>query len=343
MRRITPGPNGDSAATVVDVARHAGVSLATVSRVLNGNTAVSADMRERVHSAVRKLDFRPNPMAQGLRKGQTNTVALLVGDIAQRHFAELTMRVQAALEDNGIDLLLFNLGHSESRLTDFLTRAVSMRLRGVIIALSDNVPRAAAPLFAALRNAGITLISIGQDLTRHHIPSIVHEERAAARRSTQYLLDKGHTRIAYIGRIDGSAIGTERFRGYKAALTGAGVFREELVWDRTFRYAAGRNAVSRALDRNLRFTGVQAASDEIATGAVAALHDRGLRVPDDVAVIGFGDVEMGAYLRPSLTTLSSHPDLAAQHVSALFKPDAAPAPGATLTLLERALVERDSA
>jgi DNA-binding LacI/PurR family transcriptional regulator len=343
VRRIAPRSNGGSAATVVDVAREAGVSLATVSRVLNGNAAVSADMRERVHSAVRELGFRPNPMAQGLRKGQTKTVALLVGDIAQRHFAELTMRVQAALEDNGIDLLLFNLGHSETRLTDFLTRAVSMRLRGVIIALSDDVPRSTAPLFAALRNAGITLVSIGQNLTRHRIPSIVHEERTAAQRSTQYLLDKGHTRVAYIGRIDGSAVGTERFRGYKAALTAAGLFREELVWDQTFRYAAGRDAVSRALDRGLRFTGVQAASDEIATGAIAALHDRGIRVPDDVAVIGFGDIEMGAYLRPALTTLSSHPDLAAQHASALFKAHAGPAADASLTLLERSLVERDSA
>src|SRR5882672_10330698 len=106
--------------TVIDVARQAGVSSATVSRVLNGNTTVDPDMRNRVHSAVKKLDFRPNPMAQGLRKGQSNTVALLVGDIAQTHFSELTMQLQAALEENGIDLLLFNLGHSANRLSEFL-------------------------------------------------------------------------------------------------------------------------------------------------------------------------------------------------------------------------------
>ena len=89
-------------ATVVDVARQAGVSLATVSRVLNGTATVSEEMRERVQRAVRTLDFRPNAMARGLRKGQTTSVALLVGDIAQRHFAELTMRVQAALEQAGL-------------------------------------------------------------------------------------------------------------------------------------------------------------------------------------------------------------------------------------------------
>jgi DNA-binding LacI/PurR family transcriptional regulator len=88
---------------------------------------------------------------------------------------------------------------------------------------------------------------------------------------------------------------------------------------------------------------VQAGSDEIATGAMAALTDRGLRVPGDVAVVGFGDVEMGAYLRPSLTTLSSHPDQAARHVLALFKSDGAAGSERGLTLLERSLVERDSA
>ena len=102
---------------------------------------MSAELRESVQSAVDVLDFRPNPMAQGLRRGQPHSVALLVGDIAQRHFAELTMRVQAALEARGRDLLLVNLGHSESRLADFLGRAASMRLRGVVVALSDTVPR----------------------------------------------------------------------------------------------------------------------------------------------------------------------------------------------------------
>lgn len=328
-------------ATVVDVARQAGVSLATVSRVLNGTATVSEEMRERVQRAVRTLDFRPNAMARGLRKGQTTSVALLVGDIAQRHFAELTMRVQAALEQAGLDLLLFNLGHSESRLTEFLARADSMRLRGVVVALSDHVPRFAALLLSGLQDGGMAVVSVGQNLTRYGIASIVHEERAAARRSIEYLLGRGHRRIAYVGRIEGSAIGTERFRGYKAALAGAGTFDPTLVFDMAYRYSAGRDALLRALDQGLRFTAVQAGSDEIATGAMAALHDRGLRVPADVAIVGFGDVEMGSYLRPALTTLSTHPELAAEHLSGLFT--SPPEPRARLVVLERSLVLRESA
>jgi DNA-binding LacI/PurR family transcriptional regulator len=330
-------------ATVIDVAQRAGVSLATVSRALNGHATVSAEMREKVNAAALALDYRPNPMAQGLRKGQSNTVALLVGDIAQRHFAELTMHVQSALEESGADLLLFNLGHSQRRLEDFLGRAPSMRLRGVALALSDTVPKSTAPLFDSLWDSGITVVSIGQDLTRYGVPSIVHEERAASQRSVAYLLEKGHTRIAYVGRIKGSAVGTERFRGYQAAMQKAGVFDESLVWEKTFRYSAGRDAVLEALDRGIAFTGLQAGSDEIATGAMAALRDRGLSVPEQVAIVGFGDVEMGAYLRPALTTLSSHPDLAAQHLRDMFKSNAAPPERSSLTLLDRTLVVRGSA
>jgi DNA-binding LacI/PurR family transcriptional regulator len=325
--------------TVSDVARHAGASPATVSRVLNGNTKVSAEIRDKVLESARQLGYRPNFMAQGLRKGRSNTVALLVGDIAQRHFAELTLHVQAELEAAGMDLLLYNLGHSPERLKDFLGRVPSMRLRGLVLAVSDKLSKEVPPVLAELSDAGLTIVSIGQNLTRHRIPSIVHEERAAAHRSVVHLLERGHRRIAYIGSIKGSAIGTERFRGYQAALRAADAFDETLVWDMTYRYAAGRDAVLHALDRGLVFTAIQAGSDEIAMGAMAALRDSGLSVPLDVAVVGFGDIEMGAYLRPALTTMSSHPEVAAQHVCEFFVGNQ---PANDLTLMKRVLVERDS-
>lgn len=334
--------SGPGVATVTDVARHAGVSLATVSRVLNGHTSVSSEMRERVQTAVRALSFHPNTMAQGLRRGTANTVALLVGDIAQLHFGQLTMQLQAALEEQGMDLLLFNLGHSQHRLSEFLERAMGMRLRGLVLTLSDTIPRSAGPLFERLVQQGLQVVCIGQDLTRHGIPCVVHEERAATQRSVQHLLARGHRRIAYVGRIKGSAVGTERYRGYRAALEHAGAYDEALVWDVAYRYRAGREAVNAALDRGLAFTALQAGSDEMAMGALSALTDRGLRVPDEVAIIGFGDVEMGSYLRPALSTLSSHPEEAARHVSALFAPGRSAPRTASLTLLRRELVMRES-
>ena len=334
---------GKTMVTVAEVARKAGVSLATVSRVQNGNTTVDPAMRDRVQAAIQALGYRPNPMAQGLRKGRSNTVALLVGDLAQRHFSELTLHVQSALEEVGMDLMLFNQGHSDLRLDDFFRRAMTMSLRGVAIAMSDTVPASIAPMIAALQKSGTMVVSIGQDLTRLAVPSVVYDERPASRRAVEYLIASGHTRIAYVGRMQGSAIGTERFLGYRAAMQAAGSFDPALVWDRKYRYAAGRAAVEEALDQGLSFTGIQAGSDEIAAGAMAALHDRGLKVPGDVAIIGFGDVEMGAYLRPALTTLSSDAKATAEHVRQFFEGKLSAKALRSVITIERALVHRDSA
>ena len=326
----------------MEVARKAGVSLATVSRVQNGVTTVAPEIRERVSAAIRELNYQPHPLAQGLRKGRSNTVALLVGDLAQRHLFELTVNVQTALEAEGMDLLLFNQGHSASRLSQFLTRAPNMGLRGVVIAVSDAFPQSVTPLLGRIREAGTTIVSVGQDLSGMGVRSVVYAERESTRRSVQYLLDKGHRKIAYVGRIKGSAIGTERFEGYRAAMKSAKAFDESRVWDRTYRYAAGREAVLHAIENGVQFTAIQAGSDEIAAGAMAGLHDIGLRVPDDVAVVGFGDIELGGYLRPALTTVSSNPQLAAQYVCQLVA-SAGDTDVADISPIDRSLVIRDSA
>lgn len=342
-RRPRQDPQGGAKPTVLDVARSAGVSSATVSRVLNGKGTVTSEMRERVLGAVRQMGFRPNPMAQGLRKGQANTVALLVGDIEQTHFSALTNHVQTTLEEIGIGLLLFNLGHSESRFVEFLQRAVAMRLKGVVIALSDDVPRAVVPLLEELQANGILVVSIGQNLNRYGVPSIVHDERSVTQAAVAYLIAQGRRKIAYVGRQKGSFIGTERFRGYKASLTQHNLFDEDLVWDVAFRYPAGRDAVVGALKKGLHFDGIQAGSDELAMGALSALSDHGLKVPKDVAVIGFGGLEMGAFTCPSLTTISTHPEIAATHLREIIRRADSGEPPPMLSHVHRTLIRRQSA
>lgn len=326
--------------TVLDVARHAGVSSATVSRVLNDRPTVDPALRARVRAAIDALDFRPDPVARGLRRGRTDTVALLVGDIAQTHFAELTMQVQAALEADGYDLMLHNLGHSAARLDAFLARVPSMRLRAVVLAMSDAVGAVTRRRLAALDATGVQVVAIGPDLSRDGIASIVHDERAAARRAVEDLLARGHRRIAYVGRIRGSTVGTERMRGYRDALVAADRFDPALVWDESYRYAAGHRAVLRALDTGLCFSAIQAGSDEMAVGALAACRDRAIDVPGRVAIVGFGGIQLGAYLRPALSTLDTRPDAAAAHLRVLL--DLGREAAGRCIRLERTLVRRES-
>lgn len=330
-----------SVPTMMDVATAAGVSTATVSRVLNGTGVVSEAMQNRVMVAIKQLGFQLNPIAQGLRKGQSNTVALLVGDIEQTHFSAMTKQVQGHLESIGLDLLLFNVGHSHARLEHFLKRVVSMRLRGVIVALSDKLSSNVIDMLRKLPAHGVVVVAIGQNLSGHRIASVVQSERDATVAAVRYLIERGRKRIAYLGRIKGSAVGTERYEGYKEALSVAQMYDPELVWDVSYRYSAGWEAIEKAYQNGIEFDAVQTGSDEMAIGAMAALKDRNVRIPEDVAVIGFGDVEMGAYVRPALTTVSNHPADVGVHVSQLF--NASLSAKASLLVIQRSLLLRESA
>lgn len=334
----------DQRPTVLDVAREAGVSVATVSRVMSNIPTVSEANRIKVLEAVARMGFRPNTMARNLRKGSSNTVALVVSDIEQNFFSSLAKNIQQQLEEEGLDLLLYNTNHSFHRLQNFLDRVPSMGLKGVIIATTDQLQvETILPLVNEIRAAGVGMLSIVQRLEGTGIPAILQEEREACARSVRYLLSTGRGPVAFIGRITGSVVASERFAGYREALEAHGEpFRPELVWNASYRYLAGNEATAAAIERGLRFRSIQTASDELAYGAISALRDRGLAIPDDVAVIGFGNLEMSAHMRPALTTVSSDNIQIAQRVASFFRggrkgdePDFQP--------LRRDLVIRDSA
>lgn len=307
-------------ATVFDVAQRAGVSATTVSRVLLGRNIVTPEKRARVLEAAAALGYQPNPLAQGLRLGRGRSVALLVGDIEQSVYSALTKHVQAALESIGLELLLFNLGHREDRLRGLLERAAALRLRGICIASSDIIPvRELKPLMRDLADKNIPVIAINQRLDG--IPSVAHDDEAGTARAVRHLIRSGRAPVAYLGRIEKSALGRERFRGYRAALAEAGIAEDPaLVWEtaQRYRYEAGYEEMSRALDRGIRVRSVFGASDELALGAMAAALDRGLRVPDDIAFVGFGAIGWGAHVRPALTTIAGDWVEMGRRVSAIF-------------------------
>ncbi|MGH7069482.1 MAG: LacI family DNA-binding transcriptional regulator [Acetobacteraceae bacterium] len=344
-RTATPVAPHAMPPTVLDVARRAGVSTATVSRVLGHSPRASETSRARVLAAIQELGFRPNSAARALRLGRSNTVALLVGDIEQNVYAGLTKHFEAMLGQIGLDLLLYDLGHSEARLEGIVERALALRLRGVAIASSDRLP---VPLLTrlahGLRERGVAVLSVRQRLIAYGIPSIVQDDRAATRVAVRHLLAAGRRAIAYVGRIAGSTLGTERYRGYRDALAEIGLpYRPELVVDASYRYRAGYEALVRMLRAGTRPDAVQAGSDEIALGALAAIFDQGLAVPDDIAVIGFGNVDWSAHVRPALTTISEDAEQLARKAQDFFSLSAEGGPPSPLVVIRRRLVLRRSA
>jgi DNA-binding LacI/PurR family transcriptional regulator len=235
-------------------------------------------------------------------------------------------------------------GAAATPLRSFLSLTPSLGLRGICLATTDRVPQELDATLAELQRGGLTILSVAQWLDERGIPSVVHEEYAASRFGVRRLLETGHSSTLYVGRISSSALGAERYHGYRAALAEANQpLQRELVHDAVFRYAAGHDAINRGLDAGTVFHGVQAGSNLIALGAMAALHDRGLRVPEDVGVIGFGNADWTAHVRPAMTTLSVHHGTTATAVRSAFEPMKTGGDVPMLVTIARSLIIRQSA
>jgi DNA-binding LacI/PurR family transcriptional regulator len=334
------------AVTLHSVAKHANVSSATVSRVLSSSSVVAPETRARVMSAIESLGYRPNLLAQSLRLGRGRSVALVVGDIEQSFYSVMTSHIQAAIEEIGLDLLLFNLRHSEDRLWGLFERAKGLRLRGLLLAASHLLPEPKLESLAMdLGEANIPVISIGQRLQRVGLTSIVDDDNSGAITAMIHLKERGRFPVAFVGRIDDSALGRDRYLGYREALRQLDQpFDPDLVWNCVdkYRFGAGYETIGRALDAGLAFRGVLAASAELAAGAMAAVIDRGLRVPSDVAFVGFGGSEWAAFVRPGLTTVVGDIGATARQVrDTFFLLDGDDTPPA-LTVIEPKLEIRQS-
>src|SRR5258706_1535137 len=258
--------------------------------------------------SVEQLGYRPNAIAQSLRRGQRRTVAFVTGDIEQGVYAALAKAVQMALGEMDLDLMLFDMAHSEARLSHLLERSASLGLRGLLLA-APHVIKTEDLLYLMRTSAdtGMLTLSVSQRLDAHGISSIVPDDVAGAETAVQHLLDRKRAPVAYLGRINTSAVGRVRFEAYRQALARANrPFDPALVGDisRGYRSEAGYDEVADAVKRELRFGAVLAASDEVALGGMAAAHDLGRRTPEDIAFIGFGGLRWGPYVRPALTTVA---------------------------------------
>jgi DNA-binding LacI/PurR family transcriptional regulator len=330
--------------TVIDVARRAGVSITTVSRVLSGHDVVAKSTREKVLQAIEELDFQPNRFAQSLRSGRSHTIAFVVGDIEQSVYPVLSKHLQAAVEEMGHELLLFNLGHSPDRFRGFLNRAKALRLSGILIATSDILDIDVIREFQkAQEPSECPLVILGQNLAWAGISSVWHDDTAGAYAATKHLISIGRRMVGYIGRIQGSQMGQARFEGYRLAMSElTGRVDAARVWDCAYRYPAGYSAMSRAMADGIALDGVIAGSDELALGAMAAAIDNGLAVPDDVSIIGFGNVEWGEHVRPSLSTISNDFARLAQEVKTILSQVHQGQPVVGDVKIERQLILRQS-
>jgi DNA-binding LacI/PurR family transcriptional regulator len=288
-----------------DVAARAGVSVKTVSNVVNGYVHVRPGTRERVQAAIDELGYRPNLSARSLRSGRSGVIALAVPELDMPYFAELTRFVVQAADGHGLTVLVDQTDGLAER-----ERLVMTGIRGHLIdgLVLSPVATDADELAAAAGQVPIVLL--GEKVTQGPVDHVAIDNVAAARAATEHLLDAGCERVAALGdqpdSPQGSGVAALRRQGYEDALAGRGLPLDEglVVPVDSYRREEGARAVARLLDDGEPPDGVFCFNDTLALGALRALADRGVRVPEDVAVIGVDDVEDGRYAVPSLSTMA---------------------------------------
>lgn len=292
-------------ATLRDVADRAGVSVRTVSNVVSGYEHVSSRMRERVMSAIRELDYRPNPVARTLRTGRTGVLSLVVPEIEVPFFSELAGEVITAAEEAGFRVIIDQTGHDHDREREILMgEDRTMLFDGILF--SPLVTR--AELLEMKPHGGIPIVLLGEHEFDGRFDHVAIDNLRAARDAVTHLIDMGRRRIAAIGTQPQEQYATPRQRtaGYEQALQDAGLTldAELMVPSGHYSRADGYDAAARLVRQATAPDAIFCYSDLLAMGAMRAIFDEGLRVPEDVAVIGVDDIEEGRYSRPSLSTVS---------------------------------------
>jgi LacI family transcriptional regulator len=285
-------------ATIADVARVSGVSTTTVSHVLTGKRPVAAATRERVEQAVRSLDYRPNHVARNLRMGSSQMVAVVVPDITNPFYGQLTRGLADALGAPYGSYVCSTDG-SAARERSFIDDAVARGVDGIVI--SSNDPGAVTD--AARGRHDTPMVCIGGSLDQPDVDWVLSADQLGSHAAVQHLLARGARRIAMIAGPRPTAPG--RVEGYRQALVEGLAAPEPVVVDGDFTRAGGRQAMLRLMRMERRPDAVFCANDLTAIGALDAARELRLRVPDDVRLVGFDDIDAASLVSPALTTVAN--------------------------------------
>lgn len=285
--------------TLLDVAREAGVSPSTVSRILNGTARVASDKRTAVEDAIRRLDFKPNLFARSLKTGTTMTVGVLTQDIESPFFNRAMRGIEEGLNGSGYAPIIVSGHWNAKEEAERIRLLLARRIDGLVI-LTGHLADSQIVEFARHQPIVVT----GRHLVAPNVRSRELDQEYGGYIATRHLISLGHKRIAHIAGPKDHRDATERLAGYVRAHQEAGLeVAPELTVQGDFLESGGLMAMNRLLDSGQPFTAVFAANDQTAFGARVAMYRRGIRVPDDLSLVGVDDLPAAAYLTPPITTV----------------------------------------
>lgn len=330
----------NASATIADVAKQAGVSIATVSRVLNSSAVVSGAAEERVRSAISHLHYVPHSAARILASRRTSTLGLLLPEIGGWYFPSMLRGIEAAAREQGYDLLIHTAEATYPLKAS--RRALGMHNTDGLIVFTNSLEQEE---LSHLKQKDFPVILLHQTPPRTlGIPVVTIENKSGAQKLVDHLIDVHHCRrIVFLQGPEGHEDSVWRERGYRESLKAHNIpFDESLVAIGEFDEYAAASAVGQLLVDGLDFDAIFCGDDDAAIGVITALRRAGLRIPEDIAVAGFDDVPIARFLRPPLTTVRAPTEQVGRHaveqLVRLIRGD----PTDPLTLLPTELVIRKS-
>jgi LacI family transcriptional regulator len=335
-------PDQASHARLDDVARRAGVSLSTASRVINDNGyPVAEATRQRVLDAVRELSYSPSVLARALVTKRTQIVGVIVGDVEDPYFAEIVRGVEDVARRVGYLVIVCNADRDPATELSYLRTLLDYRVDGVILAgggVTDEAHRQPhVQAVARLQHRGTVVVALAEVAAA--VPRITIDNRGAAAAMTRYVVGLGHERIGVIAGPERITTAQSRLQGIRDVLGQRGLPRE-LIATGGFTVPGGERAAEALCAQSPRPTAIIAVNDQMAVGALTAAHRRGLNIPADLTIVGFGDTTAARQAWPPLTTVSvPRHEMGSVAMSALLEQLAGGPPVAS-SLLECALVVR---
>lgn len=284
--------------SIAEVAEQASVSPATVSRVLNGDPRVGKAYRERVLRAVADLDYRPNALARNLRRQRSGMIGVIVSDIENPHFGEMVRALEDHAFDAGYRLLVCNTDETPDKQRAYLETMIDERVLGVIIAPSDPV----GSQIGQLLDLGIPVVAVDREVADARADAVLADNVRAARLAAGLLVERGHRHIAFVGGRQNVETGAERLLGYEIAMREAALPTHVVRGE--FRLERGETAVADMLAGQRFPSALITANNLMTLGALRAIRARGLRVPDDIALVGIDDPAWASLVDPPLTTFA---------------------------------------
>jgi LacI family transcriptional regulator len=286
--------------TIRQVAKRAGVSAMTVSRVINNSGYIGQETQARVEAAIAELGYVPNTLARSLRFKRTRTLALVLTDITNPFFTTLARGVEDAASDQGFNVIFCNTDEAEAEQDKYLIMLVQKRVDGILL-----VPaRSSGKPVRYLQDHGIPVVVLDRRVPDCQVDSVRCESELGAYELVRLLLGLGHRRIAALIGPDGVSTAADRLAGYRRALAEVGLETEQLVFRGEYTQDGGRQMAQQALALIPGPTAVFASNNFIAIGAYCVLRDAGLRVPDDIAMVAFDDLPSALVMEPFLTVVA---------------------------------------